>query len=185
MCNIVALAAAAPGPALRRRSPWRAISMRCRPAGRASRTCPQTATFANGRCPRSGGITGHYLNHSKEHCLVAVKGTLSEQFNRWDRHALPRSKNPSPCIAVQLESMQSPAAHTSGAPRFQPAALRTRHPLQLRVNLQPPPKRYMDCDVVMSMARETSRKPDEMYLMLERLCPGEGPSGRAGPERGN
>lgn len=54
---------------------------------------------------------GHWLNHSKEHCLVGVKG------------------NPS-------------------------------------LN------RFVDCDVLVSEVRETSRKPDEMYSLLERLSPG-------------
>ena len=30
----------------------------------------------------------------------------------------------------------------------------------------------MDCDVVVAEVRETSRKPDEMYPLLERLSPG-------------
>jgi mRNA (2'-O-methyladenosine-N6-)-methyltransferase len=30
----------------------------------------------------------------------------------------------------------------------------------------------VDCDVVVSEVRETSRKPDEMYPLLERLSPG-------------
>eukprot|EP01105_Mastigella_eilhardi_P015953 TRINITY_DN3656_c0_g1_i7.p1 TRINITY_DN3656_c0_g1~~TRINITY_DN3656_c0_g1_i7.p1 ORF type:complete len:273 (+),score=72.48 TRINITY_DN3656_c0_g1_i7:548-1366(+) len=57
------------------------------------------------------GRTGHWLNHSKEHCLVAIKG----------------------------------------------------HP---KVNT------CIDCDVLVSEVRETSRKPDEVYGMLERLSPG-------------
>ncbi|GLC36905.1 hypothetical protein PLESTB_000179800 [Pleodorina starrii] len=57
------------------------------------------------------GRTGHWLNHSKEHCLVGIKGT--PQLNR-----------------------------------------------------------YVDCDVVVAEVRETSRKPDEMYSLLERLSPG-------------
>lgn len=32
--------------------------------------------------------------------------------------------------------------------------------------------RYVDCDVIVAEARETSRKPDEIYDMIERLCPG-------------
>ena len=32
--------------------------------------------------------------------------------------------------------------------------------------------RYVDCDVLVSEVRETSRKPDEMYPLLERLSPG-------------
>lgn len=58
------------------------------------------------------GRTGHWINHSKEHCLVGVKGN-------------PREVN-----------------------------------------------RNIDCDVVVAEVRETSRKPDEMYPLLERLSPG-------------
>jgi mRNA m6A methyltransferase catalytic subunit len=57
------------------------------------------------------GRTGHWFNHSKEHCLIGVKG--------------------------------SP-----------------------RVN------RHIDCDVVVSEVRETSRKPEEVYDIIERLSPG-------------
>ncbi len=57
------------------------------------------------------GRTGHWLNHSKEHCLVGVKG----------------------------------------------------HPA---IN------KGLDCDVLVADVRETSRKPDEMYPLLERLSPG-------------
>lgn len=57
------------------------------------------------------GRTGHWLNHSKEHCLVGVKG------------------NP-------------------------------------KVN------RNVDCDVIVSKVRETSRKPDEIYSLIERMSPG-------------
>jgi len=32
--------------------------------------------------------------------------------------------------------------------------------------------RFVDCDVVVAEVRETSRKPDEMYPLLERLSPG-------------
>ncbi|TVU27966.1 hypothetical protein EJB05_19472, partial [Eragrostis curvula] len=56
------------------------------------------------------GRTGHWLNHSKEHCLVGIKG----------------------------------------------------NPL---VN------RNIDTDVIVAEVRETSRKPDEMYAMLERISP--------------
>ena len=57
------------------------------------------------------GRTGHWLNHSKEHCLVGIKG------------------NP-------------------------------------KIN------RNIDCDVIVSEVRETSRKPDEIYGLIERMSPG-------------
>jgi len=57
------------------------------------------------------GRTGHWLNHSKEHCLVGVKG--NPQVNR-----------------------------------------------------------FIDCDVIVAEVRETSRKPDEVYQIIERISPG-------------
>lgn len=57
------------------------------------------------------GRTGHWLNHSKEHCIVGVKGN-------------PRGMN-----------------------------------------------RNIDCDVIVSEVRETSRKPDEIYNLIERMFP--------------
>ncbi|XP_073001569.1 probable N(6)-adenosine-methyltransferase MT-A70-like [Typha latifolia] len=56
------------------------------------------------------GRTGHWLNHSKEHCLVGLKGN-------------------------------------------------------------PEVNRNIDTDVIVAEVRETSRKPDEMYPMLERISP--------------
>ncbi|KAL6986470.1 mRNA (2'-O-methyladenosine-N(6)-)-methyltransferase [Sarracenia purpurea var. burkii] len=56
------------------------------------------------------GRTGHWLNHSKEHCLVGIKGN-------------------------------------------------------------PEVNRNIDTDVLVAEVRETSRKPDEMYPMLERISP--------------
>jgi mRNA (2'-O-methyladenosine-N6-)-methyltransferase len=57
------------------------------------------------------GKTGHWLNHTKEHCLVGVKG-------------------------------------------------------------QPQLNARLDCDVIVSKVRETSRKPDEIYGIIERMRPG-------------
>jgi len=56
------------------------------------------------------GRTGHWLNHSKEHCLVGIKGN-------------------------------------------------------------PKLNRNIDCDVIVSEVRETSRKPDEIYNLIERMFP--------------
>ncbi|EUD65359.1 mRNA (2'-O-methyladenosine-N6-)-methyltransferase [Plasmodium inui San Antonio 1] len=56
------------------------------------------------------GRTGHWLNHSKEHCLVGIKGN-------------------------------------------------------------PIVNRNIDCNVIVSEVRETSRKPDEIYSLIERMCP--------------
>jgi mRNA (2'-O-methyladenosine-N6-)-methyltransferase len=57
------------------------------------------------------GRTGHWLNHSKEHCLIGYKGN-------------------------------------------------------------PKLNRNIDCDVLVSEVRETSRKPDEIYELIERMRPG-------------
>ncbi|CAO1629746.1 unnamed protein product [Parajaminaea phylloscopi] len=64
------------------------------------------------------GRTGHWLNHTKEHCLVGAKSSS------------PSSPLPS-------------WAHLG-----------------------------LDSDVLVSEVRDTSRKPDELYGMIERLCPG-------------
>ncbi|XP_055388731.1 LOW QUALITY PROTEIN: N6-adenosine-methyltransferase subunit METTL3-like [Condylostylus longicornis] len=56
------------------------------------------------------GRTGHWLNHSKEHCLVGIKG-------------------------------------------------------------DPKLNRHLDTDLIVAEVRETSRKPDEVYRIIERLCP--------------
>lgn len=64
------------------------------------------------------GRTGHWLNHSKEHCLVGAKSSSS-------------SSSPLPSWA-----------HLG-----------------------------LDSDVLVSEVRDTSRKPDELYGMIERLCP--------------
>jgi mRNA (2'-O-methyladenosine-N6-)-methyltransferase len=58
-----------------------------------------------------GGKTGHWLNHSKEHCLVGIKGDCS------------------------------------------------------KIN------KNVDCDVLITQVRETSRKPDEIYDLIERMVP--------------
>lgn len=68
-------------------------------------------TNSQGKIVRSGR-TGHWLNHSKEHCLIGVKGDTS------------------------------------------------------KIN------KNIDCDVLLSEVRETSRKPDEVYDILERMVPG-------------
>jgi len=60
---------------------------------------------------RRMGRTGHWLNHTKEHCLIGFKGKL-------------------------------------------------------------PTHRNIDCDVIVSQTRETSRKSEEIYGMIERLYPG-------------
>jgi len=68
-------------------------------------------TNSNGKIIRTGR-TGHWLNHSKEHCLIGRKG--DNNHINWN----------------------------------------------------------LDCDVLVSEVRETSRKPDEIYEIIERMVPG-------------
>ena len=71
-----------------------------------------------GRLIRTG-ITGHWLNHTKEHCLVGLKGAGAQQ-------SIPSS---------MVDSL----------------------------NLK------LDSNVIVSEVRETSRKPEELYAIIERL----------------
>ncbi|KAM0751292.1 MT-A70-domain-containing protein [Meredithblackwellia eburnea MCA 4105] len=68
------------------------------------------------------GRTGHWLNHSKEHCLVAIR----------------RSSSAAP-------------------PKLPPWCHRS-----------------LDTQVLLAEVRETSRKPDELYDMVERILGGKG-----------
>ncbi|CAO1620218.1 unnamed protein product [Sympodiomycopsis kandeliae] len=64
------------------------------------------------------GRTGHWLNHTKEHCLIGAKnGDGSGSLPSWAQTGI-------------------------------------------------------DCDVLVSEVRDTSRKPDELYAIIERLAPG-------------
>ena len=64
-------------------------------------------------------MTGHWLNHTKEHCLVGMKGE-------------------GPHKLVNPESIS-------------------------HLNLK------IDLDVIVSEVRETSRKPDELYSIIDRI----------------
>ncbi|SDA02934.1 BZ3500_MvSof-1268-A1-R1_Chr11-1g03224 [Microbotryum saponariae] len=69
------------------------------------------------------GRTGHWLNHSKEHCLVAIR---------------------------RSPTSSSSSGSTPIPPYF---------------------KQGLDTQVILSEVRETSRKPDELYDMIERIVP--------------
>jgi mRNA (2'-O-methyladenosine-N6-)-methyltransferase len=68
--------------------------------------------------------TGHWLNHSKEHCLVAIRRP-------------PPARNSPPKLPARL---------------------------QKRLNYS-----RKDTQVILAEVRETSRKPDELYAIIERL----------------
>ena len=81
------------------------------------------------------GRTGHWLNHSKEHCLVGVKGNPQTNF-------------------ITTTTTITNQSVTGKVP-----------------NINNSVNRGVDCDVIVSRVRETSRKPDEIYDMIERLSP--------------
>ncbi|GAA5821605.1 hypothetical protein JCM11251_000930 [Rhodosporidiobolus azoricus] len=72
------------------------------------------------------GRTGHWLNHSKEHCLVAIR-------------------RPAPSTAPPRPPKLPTWFNTS-----------------------------LDTQVLLAEVRETSRKPDELYEMIERVMGGRG-----------
>ncbi|KAI3623298.1 IME4 [Malassezia furfur] len=74
------------------------------------------------------GRTGHWLNHTKEHCFVGLK-----------RRGMAPVDAPPPGMYLPL-------------------------PTWLH--------RDVGNDVIVAPVRDTSRKPDELYTMIERLCPG-------------
>ncbi|KAN0065768.1 methyltransferase [Thecaphora frezii] len=90
------------------------------------------------------GRTGHHLNHTKEHCLVGAKVSAdkAEQFAR----------------AAPLGGAVQPyfASHPAGVPPPLPSWVHAG----------------IGADVIVSEVRDTSRKPDELYGIIERLCPG-------------
>ncbi|PWN41902.1 MT-A70-domain-containing protein [Ceraceosorus guamensis] len=92
------------------------------------------------------GRTGHWLNHTKEHCLVGAK-----------RKPL-RDLEETPQLASPLSNLSQiyPAAQLAGA--------RSAVPSWAHAGL--------GADVIVSEVRDTSRKPDELYGLIERLCPG-------------
>ncbi|KAJ4490949.1 MT-A70-domain-containing protein [Lentinula aciculospora] len=76
------------------------------------------------------GRTGHWLNHTKEHMLVAVK----TQYRM----------NPQTGENEPVDPPVLPKWANKG----------------------------LDVDVIVSEVRETSRKPEEVYGLIERMCPG-------------
>ncbi|SJX63225.1 related to IME4-positive transcription factor for IME2 [Sporisorium reilianum f. sp. reilianum] len=91
------------------------------------------------------GRTGHHLNHTKEHCLVGAKvRSATGESSAVDSKPIPGS------------TQQYIGSRAAGVP--------------------PPLPDWMHCginaDVIVSEVRDTSRKPDELYSIIERLCPG-------------
>ncbi|WFD00621.1 mRNA (2'-O-methyladenosine-N(6)-)-methyltransferase [Malassezia yamatoensis] len=74
------------------------------------------------------GRTGHWLNHTKEHCLVGYKSLSLSQTNA-----------PPPGMYLPLPEWMH---------------------------------RGLGNDVIVAPVRDTSRKPDELYTMIEKMCPG-------------
>ncbi len=93
------------------------------------------------------GRTGHWLNHSKEHCLVGVKGDFVAH-------------------GLQAALVGGATAGRDGGGGGGGGHVAAGAGSQSRLN------RCVDCDVIVAEARETSRKPEEIYDIIERLCPG-------------
>ncbi|KAE8215058.1 hypothetical protein CF327_g1591 [Tilletia walkeri] len=100
------------------------------------------------------GRTGHWLNHTKEHCLVAAK--VRRQ---------PQEEQPSPPTSAfpATATRSSTTTNAGAAPGIDPSYLL---PSWLHSTAG------LATDVIVSEVRDTSRKPDELYGMIERLCPG-------------
>ncbi|GAC97578.1 hypothetical protein PHSY_005164 [Pseudozyma hubeiensis SY62] len=96
------------------------------------------------------GRTGHHLNHTKEHCLVGAK-VRSTNTTTHDRTHAEGGSNPIPGSTQRYVGSRE-----AGVP--------------------PPLPDWVHCginaDVIVSEVRDTSRKPDELYSIIERLCPG-------------
>ncbi|SNX87292.1 related to IME4 - positive transcription factor for IME2 [Melanopsichium pennsylvanicum] len=89
------------------------------------------------------GRTGHHLNHTKEHCLVGAKvRTIPDR----DVESKPVT-NSAQCYI---------GSRAAGVPPPLPEWLH----------------QGINADVIVSEVRDTSRKPDELYSIIERLCPG-------------
>ena len=139
------------------------------------------------------GRTGHWLNHSKEHCLVGVKG--SPQINRnLDCDVLVAEVGAghpgSVCCLPSLCSLGNPAelhkpsgtscsannnrrcyCHLEWSGRR--AALHAMCRQLLHNGVVHLTLHVCICSSASHVqVRETSRKPDEMYSLLERLSPG-------------
>lgn len=109
-----------------------------------------------GRLIRTGR-TGHWLNHSKgvysRECLGSVP------FLNDIRHSPFVTEH---CIvAYKLPTDPNPEPDPSSAS----STLECVDPALLWAN------RGIDTDVIVSEVRETSRKPDEIYSLIERICP--------------
>lgn len=93
------------------------------------------------------GRTGHHLNHTKEHCLVGAKLKL-------------------PAAQPVQAALQSNPIAGSSQQYVGARAAGVLPPLPSWVHSG------INADVIVSEVRDTSRKPDELYAIIERLCPG-------------
>ncbi|MCO5598754.1 hypothetical protein L7F22_052853 [Adiantum nelumboides] len=94
------------------------------------------------------GRTGHWLNHTKEHCLVGVKVKSDK---------VESSQTPIVSTLSPPSNVTYPASHAPGIPA------KSLLPSWANAGL--------DADVIVAEVRDTSRKPDELYNIIERLCP--------------
>lgn len=122
------------------------------------------------------GRTGHWINHSKEHCLVAIKvdTDLQAKDNTPDAGgdsiatSLDATTGEPPPDSQQLGRTNSTLPPAPGG-RPRPAL----PPGTLPSGVVPSwALRGLSADALVSEVRDTSRKPDELYGIIERLAPG-------------
>ena len=106
------------------------------------------------------GRTGHWINHSKEHCLVGYKGNP------------PINRQLDCDVVVAGASRLKPPRQNSAVPFFELSTQRWRRPVEAW--------RHWACGLSVAVhvhwglgphwlqVRETSRKPDELYGLLDR-----------------
>lgn len=100
------------------------------------------------------GRTGHFLNHSKEHCLVGVKG------------------DPANLRLGDGDAADTRGGGGGGGEQADKEETRAQERRRGAGGARRGVKPLLDCDVIVSEVRETSRKPDAIYGVIERLAPG-------------
>lgn len=149
------------------------------------------------------GRTGHWINHSKEHCLVAIKLDHQEDSDvkavapehsasEGEQHqgGLVRKDETFASDGTREGLYETGGADSSDATRESEALARSTSSSTLpavpggRPRPALPPGtlpsegvprwalRGLSADALVSEVRDTSRKPDELYGIIERLVPG-------------
>ncbi|KAK0534167.1 methyltransferase [Tilletia horrida] len=114
------------------------------------------------------GRTGHWLNHTKEHCLVAAKVRSPASHTEAAPSPDGQQASPPPALQQQQQQQQSPPPRSGHGHAGAPPGIDASHLLPAWLHATA----GLATDVIVSEVRDTSRKPDELYGLIERLCPG-------------